>query len=71
MSLKDDMKSVKKEINTEEQFLVGFVKFERFFKKNKLIIIIASVVVVLGFVTVSVTDYLRSENKKTLHLIKF
>ena len=68
MSLKDDIKSVKKEIHTEEKFLEGFVKFERFFKKNKLIIIIASVVVVLGFVTVGVTDYLRAENQKMANI---
>lgn len=68
MSLKDDIKSVKREINTEEQFLESFVKVERFFKKNKAVLILAAAVVVVGFAAVSITDYIRDENKKEANL---
>lgn len=68
MSLKDDIKSVKQELNTEEQFLEGFVKFERFFKKNKLAILGAIGVIIIGFIAVTVTDYLREENKKEANI---
>ncbi len=37
MSLKENMDFVKEELNSEEKFLEGFVKLERFFKKYKLI----------------------------------
>lgn len=68
MSLKDDIKSVKKEINTEEQFLEGFVKFERFFKKYKLLIIGVVGLAIVGLIAVTVTDYLRAENKKEANI---
>ncbi len=68
MSLKDDIKSVKQELNTEEQFLEGFVKFERFFKKNKLILISAVAIAVLGLIAVTTTDYLKEENKKEANI---
>jgi hypothetical protein len=64
MSLKEDLKSVKQELNTEEQFLEGFVKFERFFKKNKLILIGAVSAIILGFIIMTVTDYTQEENKR-------
>ena len=32
MSLKENVDFIKKEINTEEEFLVGFVKLERLYK---------------------------------------
>lgn len=68
MSLKDDLQSVKKEINTEEQFLESFVKVERFFKKYKTMLILAVTVVVVGFIAVNVSDYLKQENKKEANM---
>lgn len=65
MSLKENLKSVKQELNTEEQFLEGFVKFERFFKKNKLLLIGAVSAIILGFIVMSVTTYMKEENKRT------
>lgn len=64
MSLKEDLKSVKQELNTEEQFLEGFVKFERFFKKNKFLLIGAVSAVIIGFIGMSVTDYMKAENTR-------
>lgn len=68
MSLKEDLQSVKKEINTEEQFLEGFVKVERFFKQNKLIIIAAAVIIIVALIAVNVTDYLKEQNKLEANL---
>lgn len=68
MSIKDDLQSVKKEINTEEQFLESFVKVERFFKKYKMLIIGVASLVVVGFVAINVSDYLKAENKKEANI---
>ena len=68
MSLKDDLQSVKKEINTEEQFLESFVKVERFFKKYKTMLILGVTVVIVGFIAVNVSDYLKEENKKEANI---
>lgn len=68
MSLKEDIKSVKKEINTEEQFLEGFVKFERFFKKYKLLVIGVVGLAIVGFIAVTVSDHLKDENKKEVNI---
>ncbi|WNY98242.1 hypothetical protein SUSP_000660 [Sulfurospirillum sp. 'SP'] len=35
MGLKENIKAVKEEISTEEQFLEGMIKSERFFNRNK------------------------------------
>lgn len=47
LGIKENIKAVKEEISTEEQFLEGMIKSERFFKRNKIFIIglLASVVV--------------------------
>ncbi len=52
MSLKDNVDYVKEELNSEEKFLESFVKVERFYNKNKIIIITVIVVLialVIGF----------------------
>ena len=48
MAIKDDIDSIKEELNTQEQFLENIIKSERFFKKYKKIII---AVAVLGVVS--------------------
>ncbi len=48
MALKENIEAIKKEIGTEEQFLEGLIKSERFYKKYKNYIISAAVVVVLA-----------------------
>ncbi len=47
MALKENIEAVKKEIGTEEQFLEGIIKSERFFKRYKMRIISTVVAVVL------------------------
>ncbi|WP_024953926.1 hypothetical protein [Sulfurospirillum arcachonense] len=48
MALKDNLDAVKKEIGTEEQFLEGIIKSERFFKRYKKYIISAVIVLVVS-----------------------
>ena len=48
MAIKDDIDSIKEELNTQEQFLENIIKSERFFKKYKKIIIGAFALGVIG-----------------------
>ncbi len=48
MGLKENIQVVKKEISTEEQFLEGMIKSERFFNRNKKYIFSAVALIVLG-----------------------
>ena len=48
MAIKDDIDSIKEELNTQEQFLENIIKSERFFKKYKKIIIGAVVLGIVG-----------------------
>ncbi len=63
MSLKDNVSYVKEELNTEEKFLESFVKVERFYKKNKLIILVILFTLVLGTIAYVVTNYIQTQNK--------
>ncbi|MBN1838493.1 MAG: hypothetical protein JW802_00445 [Campylobacterales bacterium] len=48
MGLKENIQVVKQEISTEEQFLEGMIKSERFFKRNKKYIFSTVALIVLG-----------------------
>jgi len=48
LAIKDDIDSIKEELNTQEQFLENIIKSERFFKKYKKIIIGALALGVIG-----------------------
>lgn len=63
MSLKENVDYVKEELNTEEKFLEGFVKVERFYKKNKLIIISLIVIILGALIAFYVTKSVQSSNK--------
>ncbi len=63
MSLKENVDFVKNELNSEEKFLESFVKIERFYKKNKALIITAIIVVVVAIIGFSVKNYIDNENK--------
>lgn len=63
MSLKENVDYVKEELNSEEKFLESFVKIERFYKKYKVIIILALVVIIGLVIGLYVTKTIQDSNK--------
>ena len=63
MSLKENVNYVKDELNTEEKFLESFVKVERFYKKYKLIIIAAIIIVIGGGIALYTIKSVQESNK--------
>ncbi|EIE9536802.1 hypothetical protein ACP0XQ_000835 [Campylobacter jejuni] len=65
MGLKDNVKAVKNELNTEEQFIENFIKGERFIRKYKFYI--SAVVIILvawfagNFIISKINDYKTKE----------
>jgi predicted negative regulator of RcsB-dependent stress response len=64
LGLKENIKAVQEEISTEEQFLEGMIKGERFFKRNKKFIISGLVLIALGAATYAVNDLLTQQRLK-------
>jgi len=62
LALKENIEAVKKEIGTEEQFLEGIIKSERFFKKYKKRVVSVVVVAVLVGGTYATMNVLK-ENR--------
>lgn len=69
MSLKDNMDFVKEGLSSEERFLESFVRVERIFKKYKLIIISAVVIIVLAVVAINLTSYFKEQNAIKANII--
>jgi len=65
LSLKEDINAVKEELNTEEQFLEGLIRAERFYKKYKKQLIGLISVLLIVFVTYSIKVYIDESNLKT------
>lgn len=63
MSLKDNVNYVKDEISSEEKFLESFVKVERFYKKNKIVIISVVVIIIALVIGFFVTKSIQESNK--------
>ncbi len=63
MSMKENIDFVKDELNSEEKFLESFVKLERFYKKNKVIILGAVGVILISVIAIGVKNYLDEQNK--------
>lgn len=59
MGIKENIKAVKEEISTEEQFLEGIIKTERFFKAKKRYIIGALAIAILGVIGYSANEFLE------------
>ena len=75
LGIKENLKAVKEEISTEEQFLEGMIKGERFFKRNKIIIIGILVACVVGSIGYSINtmmeaDRLKQSNDAYMALLK-
>ncbi len=65
MGIRENIKVVKEEISTEEQFLEGMIKTERFFKNKKRYIIGLLTVVILGAIGYSVNTMLEQNRLKS------
>ncbi len=63
MSLKENIDYVKDELNSEEKFLEGSIKVERFYKKYKAIIIGTVVLLVIATVGIYITKNIQEQNK--------
>lgn len=68
MSLKEDLKAVKEELNTEEQFLEGLIRAERFYKKYKKPIIALAILCIIAFVGFSIKSYMDEANLKAANI---
>lgn len=63
MSLKENVDYVKNELSSEEKFLESFVKIERFYKKNKMIIILIAIVIIGLVIGMFATKQIQASNK--------
>lgn len=63
MSLKENVDFVKDELNSEEKFLEGFVKVERFYKKYKKLIFAVIAILVIAGVGIAVKSNIDEKNK--------
>lgn len=65
MGLKDNLKAVKNELNTEEQFIENFIKGERFIRKYKFYISAVVIILVVwfagNFIISKINDYKTKE----------
>ncbi len=63
MSMKENVKFVKDELNSEEKFIEGFVKVERIYKKYKALIFALTAIIIIAVIGLSVNSYIKNENK--------
>ena len=63
MSMKENVKLVKDELNNEEKFIESFVKVERVYKKYKALIFALCAVIIIAVVGFSVNSYITNKNK--------
>lgn len=61
MSLKEDIEVVKQEVSTEEQFLSGFIKTEKFVKKYKKVFLSALAIIIVSGVGYVAYDYYEQD----------
>ncbi len=64
MALKDNLKALKSEFSTEEQFLEKFIRGEKFIKKYKFYILGILLLLILYFGLSSVVDFFKAKNIK-------
>lgn len=57
MALKENLASIKTEISSQEQFLEGIIRSERFFKKYLKFIVAAAVILIVGMIVYEIWDY--------------
>lgn len=62
MALKDDLRAIKTQLSSEEQFIENFIKGERFIKKYKLLFISLIVILIVGFVVSFIMHTVKQKN---------
>lgn len=62
MAIKEDIQSIKQELNAEEQFLENIIKSERFIKKYKKFLIFALAIGVVGFGWYYANSWIKEKN---------
>ncbi|EMK8456448.1 hypothetical protein V9Q02_000890 [Campylobacter upsaliensis] len=62
MALKENLRAIKTEMNTEEQFLENFIKGERFIRKYKLYLVSFVIIFVLWLIVSFVMDTIKESN---------
>lgn len=68
MSLKENVNFVKKELDSQEKFLESFVKVERFYKKNRKLLLFIAVIIVVALVGFATKNYVDEKNKTQSNL---
>ena len=63
MSMKENVDFIKQELTTEEKFLEGTIKVERFWKKYKLLIIGVAIIIVAAVVGINYKKSVDASNK--------
>jgi hypothetical protein len=63
MSLKENVNFIKSEITSQEKFFESFFKLEKFWKKYKVAIISSIVIIIIGFVSININQYIQTQNK--------
>ncbi|EIW2410809.1 hypothetical protein ACIMK4_001014 [Campylobacter upsaliensis] len=62
MALKENLRAIKTEMSTEEQFLENFIKGERFIRKYKLYLVSFVIIFVLWLIVSFVMDTIKESN---------
>ncbi|ARE80344.1 hypothetical protein CHELV3228_0744 [Campylobacter helveticus] len=62
LALKENLKAIKTELNTEEQFLENFIKGERFIRKYKLYLVSFVIILVLWLVVSFIMDTMKQSS---------
>ena len=63
MSMKENVNFVKDELNSEEKFIEGFVKVERFYKRYKALIFGLLAILIVATIAILVNNYNSDQNK--------
>lgn len=68
MSNKENVKVVKEELNSEEKFLEGSVKVERFYKKYKSLILGLGTIAIVAAIALTVKSNMDETNKRDANI---
>lgn len=61
MNIKEQVEYAKEELTQDEKLLAGLIKIERFYKRNKMMILSLAAIVVLGGIGYGVMGYLKEQ----------